>query len=111
MANSKRTRTDRDGRATETIAVLLSLDDVATLIRLSSYYGRTLAVVRHIIQVVSPGEMRVKARFVQEEAYWLKRFAEAQRYRMESQSVAESDVHFTARTLVAFYGRTLASLN
>lgn len=55
--------------------------------------------------------MRAKARFVQEEAYWLRRFAEAQQDRMESQGAAESDVDFTPRTLVAFYGRTLASLN
>lgn len=111
MANSKSRRTGPRRRPTETIAVRLSLEEVSTLIQLSSYYGRTLGVVRRIIQLVSPGEMRVKARFVQEEAYWLRRFAEAQRDRMESESIVEGEVDFTPRALVAFYGRILASLN
>ena len=111
MANAKARRTGRGSRPTETLAVRLSLEQVSTLIQLSSYYGRTLGVVRRIIQLVSPGEMRVKARFVQEEAYWLRRFAEAQRDRMESESIVEGNVDFTPRTLVAFYGRILASLN
>ncbi len=111
MADSKPRRTGRGHRPIETIAVRLSLDEVSTLIRLSSNYGRTLDVVLRTIQVVSPGEMRVKARFMREEAYWLRRFAEAQRDRMESQGATESHLDFTPRTLVAFYGRTLASLN
>jgi hypothetical protein len=111
MAHSKGRRPARSRKPTETVSVPLSLDEVATLILLSSYYGRTLGSVRRVIQLVSPGEMRAKARFVHEETYWLRRFAEAQRDRMSSREDAESTVEFTPRSLVAFYGRTLASLN
>jgi hypothetical protein len=111
MAHSKGKRPARLRRPIETVSVSLSLDEVATLVLLASYYGRTLGSVRRMIQLVSPGEMRAKARFVQEETYWLRRFAEAQRDRMSSLEAGESTVEFTPRSLVAFYGRTLASLN
>jgi hypothetical protein len=111
MTSSKTPRAAHRRKSCETIPVHLLLDEVSTLIRLSRYYGRTLGVVRRAIQIGSRGEMRAKANFVQEEAYWLRRFAEAQRDRMESEGLAESIVAFTPRSLVAFYGRTLASLN
>jgi hypothetical protein len=111
MTQSKSKGADRRRRPTGTISIRLSLDEVLTLIQLSSYYGRMLGAVRRIIQMVSPGEMRAKSKFVQEEAYWLRRFAEAQRDRMKSQGETESVIDFTPKALVAFYGRTLASLN
>ena len=111
MAHSKGRRPARGRRATETVSVRLTLDEVSTLIVLSRYYGRTLGFVRRMIQLGSPGEMRAKARFVHEETYWLRRFAEAQRDRMTDQGDLDATVEFTPRSLVAFYGRTLASLN
>jgi hypothetical protein len=95
----------------ETIPVRLTLDEVSTLVDLASYYGRLLGSVRRVIQVVSPGEMRVKARFVHEESYWLRRFAAANRDRMQAAGESESSVDFTPRSLVAFYGRVLGTLN
>ena len=110
MPNSRRHHQNGDRTQTRTVAVVLSLDDVVTLVRLSSYHGRIMGVVRRLIQVMSHGEMRAKARFVQDESYWLRRFAEATRDRMSAEERAISPVQFTPRTLVAFYGRTLATL-
>jgi hypothetical protein len=111
MAGSKRKPSGTRHKPTDTVSILLSLDEIATLVRLSSYHGRTLSFVRRVIQLVSAGEMRAKARFVQEESYWLRRFAQANRDRIEANGGTESAVEFTPRSLVAFYGRTLGTLN
>jgi hypothetical protein len=89
----------------------MSLDEIHALMSLSSYYGRGLGFVRRAIQLASSGEMRAKARFVHEETYWLQRFAEANWNRMQAGGDTESPIDFTTRSLVAFYGRTLGSLN
>jgi hypothetical protein len=111
MAGTKEKRRGLRQRPAQTVRVLISLDEIDTLMRLSSYYGRALGFVRRVIQLASSGEMRAKARFVQEESYWLRRFAEANRDRMEAGGDTESPIDFTTRSLVAFYGRTLGSLN
>jgi hypothetical protein len=111
MDRSKAKRSGVRQGSTETVSLLLTFDEIAALVRLSSYYGRTLGFVRRVIQLVSPGETRAKARFVQEESYWLRRFAEANRDRMATRDDTESPVDFTPRSLVAFYGRTLGTLN
>ena len=111
MAGTKVKRGYAHQRAAQTVRVQLSLDEIETLVRLSSYYGPTLGFVRRIIQLASSGEMRAKARFVKEESYWLRRFAEANRDRMEAGGETASPIDFTTRSLVAFYGRTLGSLN
>lgn len=92
------------------IRVELSVAELATLERLSSYYGRTLSPVRRVIQLMSGGEMRAKVRFVEEETYWLRRFAAAQRAEMEERGDLSGPVELTPRTLVAYYGRTLGTL-
>lgn len=111
MAGSPGKRSGSRRRPPRTVPVLLSLDEVDTLVRLSRYYGRTLGFVRRVIQMISPGEMRAKAKFVHEESYWLRRFVEASRDRMQDRGDTESLVEFTPRSLIAFYGRTLATLN
>jgi hypothetical protein len=84
---------------------------MSTLVGLSSYYARVGGLVRRVIQLVSPAVMRARATFVQEESYWLRRFAEANRDRMRASGNLEARVGFTPRSLVAFYGRSLGTLN
>jgi hypothetical protein len=111
MSRSREKKSTARHTAIETIPIQLSVDEMSTLVDLSSYYGRLGGFVRRVIQVVSPAEMRDRARFVQEESYWLRRFAEANRDRMQVSGDSEAKVGFTPRSLVAFYGRSLGTLN
>lgn len=111
MTAPKRRQSALSESSPRTVRIILSFDEISTLVRLANYYGRGLGFVQRAIQVVSPGEMRIKARFVQEESYWLKRFAEANRDRMALAPDSSSPVEFTPRALLAFYGRTLGTLN
>ena len=111
MASPGQRHQTPERKDTRTVPVVLSLDDVVMLVGLSSYHGPVMGSMRRVIQFASRGEMRAKARFIQEESYWLRRFAKATRDRMVADGTTVSPVSFTPRTLVAFYGRALATLN
>jgi hypothetical protein len=111
MSRPREKRSTTRHRSMETIPIQISADELSTLVDLSSYHGRIGGFVRRVIQLVSPAEMRVRARFVQEESYWLRRFAEASRDRILASGDSEGKVGFTPRSLVAFYGRSLGTLN
>jgi hypothetical protein len=61
--------------------------------------------------MVSGAEMRGKARFIREESYWLRRFLVDGRERLSDGDDPSVALQCTPRSLVALYGRLLASLN
>lgn len=67
--------------------------------------------MRYVVWLTASSEVRSKYRFVSEESRWLKRFAQAVREDMDAAPQDSITVSLTPRSLVAFWGRLLASLN
>jgi hypothetical protein len=91
-----------------TVPVTLSREEVDDLVRLSGYYQRSMGVMRHIVRLTAGGPTRRRFKFVAEESKYLLAFAESVRSEMTAETI---DAQFTPRTLVAFWGRALSSLN
>jgi hypothetical protein len=87
------------------------MDEVALLVRIADYHLKSMGLMRYLVRLTASGEVRSKYRFVAEESRWLKRFAETVRDDMEAGGQDSAPVEFTPRSLVAFWGRLLASLN
>ena len=66
---------------------------------------------RYMVRFTSNAQVRSKFRFVADESAVLQAFAEATRDEMAAEGSTTRDVTMTARTLVAFWGRVLSSLN
>jgi hypothetical protein len=95
-------------RPNVTVSVTLTREQVDDLVRLASYYQRSMGVMRHVVRLTSPGPIRRRFRFVAEESRYLQAFAEAVRAEMTNDS---DPTELTPRSLVAFWGRALSSLN
>jgi hypothetical protein len=110
-----------------TVRVALELDEIETLVAISDYYRRSMGPMRHVIRLAASGDVRRRFRFIADESFWLRRFAEATRdsiltnQQQEAPSGSPSGsprgspreypVDLTVPTLVAFWGRILSSLN
>jgi hypothetical protein len=96
-----RTGTDRP-----TVGIRLNDDELADLIDMATYYERSMGIMRHVVRVTSSREMRQRFRFIAEESRWLETFARA----AHDERSEDGEIVFTARALVAFWGRALSSL-
>lgn len=102
MAQRKRQRA-----VPATVTLSLTVEDVEDLVRVAGYYERSMGFMRHVVRLTSARAIRQRFRFVAEESRWLSAFAEATRADMHG---SETDVEFTPRALIAFWGRALSSL-
>lgn len=93
------------------VVVELSREDVQTLAALAHFYDRSLRPVRLFIRITSGRDMRRRIRFVAEESNWLEQFARAAQDEMAAAGAQSHGVRLTVRSLIAFWGRVLASLN
>lgn len=91
-----------------TISLTLTREETEDLVRLAGYYQQSMGFMRHVVRLTSRGPIRRRFHFVAEESRYLREFAESVRSEMTADSV---DVEFTPRSLVAFWGRALSSLN
>ena len=89
----------------------LTADEVNLLVRIADFHLKAMGLMRYVVWLTASSEVRSKYRFVAEESRWLKRFAEAVREDMAEEGRDQANVAFTPRSLVAFWGRLLASLN
>lgn len=101
------TEARRKGRDT-TISVKLTRDEIDDLVQLARYYERSMGPMRHVVRLTSSGVIRRRFQFVAEESRWLAAFAESVR---DEEAANAGEVTFTPRSLVAFWGRALSSLN
>src|SRR5579884_2381311 len=95
-------------KSPRTIAVSMTRDEVEDLASLAHYYERSFGVMRHVVRLTSNREMRQRFRFVAQESRWLADFAAAT---ASDLSADPASVSFTPRSLIAFWGRALSSLN
>jgi hypothetical protein len=102
MAQRKRQRA-----VPATVTLSLTVEDVDDLVRVAGYYERSMGFMRHVVRLTSARAIRQRFRFVAEESRWLTVFAEATRADMRG---SETEVDFTPRALIAFWGRALSSL-
>lgn len=99
------------GKRPGPINIELTRNEVWTLRNLAHYYERSMGPFRFIIRATSRSEIRRRLRFVADESAVLSDFAEATHREMVNRELDEMAVAMTPRTLVAFWGRVLASLN
>jgi len=92
-------------------ALRLSLTEVNDLVKLSRYYENSMGFSRYLVRVASGSVMRARFKFVSDESRILEQFASSIRTEMETGDEAEREVQFTPRSLVAFWGRALSSLD
>ncbi len=104
-------RKNRSSLPLPPIIVLLSAQEVRTLVRIADYYFRSMGPFRHVVRLTARSELRQRYSFMAEESLWLRRFAEATEREMQSKDAHEWRTPFTLRSLLAFWGRLLASLN
>lgn len=95
----------------KTVTVRLARRDLETLLSLAHYYERSLGPMRHLVRLTGSRETRQRFRYVAEEGKWVQRFIESALRDMKPGPEAMAQVHFTLRTLVACWGRILATLN
>lgn len=100
--------TRKHTRPISTVTLTLTREQVDDLIRLAGYYERSMGVMRHVVRLTSPGPIRRRFRFVSEESYYLQAYAESLRSQMTGDTETAG---LTPRSLVAFWGRALSSLN
>ena len=92
------------------IALNVSTEDVDVLRRVANHY-LSMRPLRSLIALTGPGEIRARYRFIRDESKLLQRFASTTLHSMRAAGEKERAVRFTARALVAYWGRLLASLN
>jgi hypothetical protein len=100
--------TKKHTRSVSTVSVTLTRQQVDDLVRLAGYYQRSMGVMRHVVRLTSPGPIRRRFRYVAEESRYLQAFAESLRAEMTDDA---QSLEFTPRSLVAFWGRALSSLD
>lgn len=100
--------TRKRARSNRTVLVTLSREQVDDLVRLAGYYQRSMGAMRHVVRLTSPAPIRRRFQFVAEESRYLQAFAESVRDEMGNDP---RPTEFTPRSLVAFWGRALSSLN
>jgi hypothetical protein len=96
---------------TATIKIHLSGSDLDLLVRLADFHLKSMGSMRHLVRLTGSSEIRTRFRFVQEESKWLRKFSEAEQAKLADSGNSSIDVGFTPRTLIACWGRVLASLN
>ncbi|MGH2449556.1 MAG: hypothetical protein ACRDFS_13270 [Chloroflexota bacterium] len=97
------------GKAERGIDLEVSATELDDLVELARYYERSMGFMRHLIRWTASSEVRRKLRFVVEEGNALAAFSESECERLgPDESVV---VRFTPRAFIAYWGRTLASLN
>lgn len=95
-------------RSPSTVSVTLTAEEIEDLAQLAAYYQRSMGFMRHVVRLTSPGPIRQRFDFVAEESRWLGAFVESVR---DQGADGTREVAFTPRSLVAFWGRALSSLN
>jgi hypothetical protein len=100
-------KSSQERRSPSTVRIFLSAKEIEDLVELAQYYQRSMGFMRHVVRITSPRPIRHRFDFVAEESRLLRAFAESVR----SGDGAGRDVEFTARSLVAFWGRALSSLH
>jgi hypothetical protein len=93
------------------VRVQLTLEEVALLRDLAHFYERSMGPFRSAVRLTSRAAIRNRFRFVAQESSILWQFAEATHREMTELQQDARQVELTPRTLVAFWGRVLASLN
>jgi hypothetical protein len=88
----------------------LDKEEASVLVRVATYHQKAIGPVRFLVQLVAPEEIRDKYTFVKEETKVLKQFAREARDSISRSQQEREPISFTPRTLVAFWGRMLASL-
>jgi hypothetical protein len=91
--------------------VPLTEDDVQTLIEVADFYHQSMGPMRHVVRMTTLPATRSRFRFVSEESKWLRLFTRATLDQMRATGESEHHVSVTPRSLVALWGRLLASLN
>jgi hypothetical protein len=91
------------------VSLPLSADELSCLVSVSDFHQRSMGVMRHVVRLTSSSEMRDRLRFVDEESKVLRAFAQAMRARAQGRNDDDTDVEFTLRAVIAFWGRLLAS--
>ncbi|HLJ68302.1 MAG TPA: hypothetical protein VKX16_13165 [Chloroflexota bacterium] len=102
--------TGKRRRSARSLPLLVTTQDVDTLLRIANYY-LSLRPIRRVVVMVAPRDIRSRYRFVREESRWLERFARTTRQAMRDAEQSQRTVEFTLPAVVAFWGRLLASLN
>jgi len=92
-------------------AIELTLEDVRTLASLAHFYERSLGPMRYLVRLTARRAIKAKYSFVVEESAWLERFASAMVGDLMAGGEGRGCARLTPRTLIAFWGRLLASLH
>jgi hypothetical protein len=92
-------------------ALSLSLAEVNDLVKLARYYEKSMGFSRYLVRIASGSVMRARFRFVSEESRILEQFVASVRTEMEAGNETEREIRFTPRSLIAFWGRALSSLD
>lgn len=95
-------------RSVSTVDVSLTNAEIEDLLQLAGYYERSMGVMRHVVRLTSSRPIRQRFDFVAEESRLLRAFAQSLR---DNEPDGSHEVAFTPRSLVAFWGRALSSLN
>lgn len=91
--------------------IAVDADEADLLVRIADYHLKSMGLMRYVVRFTASREVRDKYRFVAEESRWLKRFAQTVRDDMSEAGKECLEVSLTPRSLVAFWGRLLSSLN
>lgn len=111
MSHTKTSQRPRAASGKFTSQIELTEEEASVLVRVATYHQKAIGPVRFLVQLVAPQEIRGKYHFVKEESKLLKQFARTARDSISQSPQGSEPTSFTPRTLVAFWGRILASLN
>src|SRR5712692_3256732 len=107
---ARRKGTPRSSRPSCAV-VNLTVPEIELLVRSAHYYQKSMGPARHVVRFIAPSAIRTRYRFIAEESSILERFAEATYDEAMGADADQIEATFTARALVAFWGRLLANLN
>lgn len=97
-------------RSPPTISVELERYEADTLVGLARFYERSMGPARHVVRLTAGPAFRAKYRFMADESRILEEFALSVVTDMEASGEDRETVAMTIPTLVAFWGRVIASL-
>lgn len=110
MTSGRRRRGETGRNEASTARLELSQREVETLVRIATYYERSMGPMRHVIRLTSRGEMRRRLAFITEEGRWLRLLAQTTLDDMAQEGSDQVDMSLTPRALIAFWSRLIASL-
>lgn len=104
-------KTNRSARRQVLVAVELSAPEAQILVRVARHYQKAMGPMRALVRMLAPADIKARYRFVAQESKWLERFAQATYQDLIAQPDSSTTVSFTPRTVIAFWGRLLTTLN